>query len=251
MRPPKNRGISSPRLYVMVWPSGMETSTCRWSTSTTQNSRDPVSRHRFLLSSISAAVFDGDKTSITRSGAPSIVPGPFPSRLGDERNIRNPVLVFRKRPEADLYRHDAGRSRGGLEQTAKLPLHAAMLKFWGSHFNQFSVAQLVRETSFGRIRYPLELREGHEFGCCGGHWKSPASIIRPALLNHSWQTGIRRCCGSSKACRSAAPYSRPATAGSAPCAAPTRGSTPRAEAAVLPCACRIWRCRWPGTRACP
>src|SRR6202030_2045796 len=69
-RPPKNRGISCPRLYVMVWPSGVDTSTWQWSTSTTQNSRDPFSRHRFRLSSISAAVFDGDKTSITRSGAP-------------------------------------------------------------------------------------------------------------------------------------------------------------------------------------
>src|ERR1019366_1010314 len=63
-------------------------------------------------------------------GTEKIVFGGIPTTLRNESYIRNPILVFRDRPEPDFFFHNARLSRGAFEQSAKLPLHAAVFHFW-------------------------------------------------------------------------------------------------------------------------
>src|ERR1017187_3095438 len=63
---------------------------------------------------------------------------------------------------------------------------------------------------------------------------------------HSCWTGTHYWSASCPACRSAAPWLPPATAGSIPCAAPTRAPDLPWESATLPYVYRSAECQWPG-----
>ncbi len=86
-------------------------------------------------------------------------------------HVRYTELVLGQCSECNFSVRTARATSGLVQQVTQDLLDYEMIKFWRGHLEQFPMAQLLPKT-LRRVRQLLELREGHELGCGGGHGKS-------------------------------------------------------------------------------
>ena len=143
MVPPKSRGSCWPGLYVRAWPSDVDTSTSRWSRSTSQNSRDPFCRQVSFLSRISVAVLDWGQDlhdKIWRADEPAV--DGVPPCVGQKGNVRTPAFVLGEGTIGHLFLHHT-IAHGAFQQPANCPLGFLVTVLGKRHVHQFAMMELI------------------------------------------------------------------------------------------------------------